>query len=121
MTNGTSRDFQYFAVINDNVLYIYENLPAGETHTLEQVVYTSGQQSYDTLIEAYRHDYMSDYVFGRRGKDYDEIAALGTGIWEVFSREDLSGTVIIGVTRNWEKAVDDDCGETAYGCLYAVQ
>ena len=121
VTNGTSRDFQYFAVINDNVLYIYENLPAGETHTLEQVVYTSGQQSYDTLIEAYRHDYMSDYVFGRRGKDYDEIAALGTGIWEVFSREDLSGTVIIGVTRNWEKAVDDDCGETAYGCLYAVQ
>ncbi len=64
---------------------------------------------------------MSDYVFGRRGEDYDAIAALGTGIWEVFSREDLSGTVVIGVTENWEKAVDDDCGETAYGCLYAVQ
>lgn len=121
--NETSRDFLYFAVVADNVLYVYENLPAGETRTLEEAVYTSRQQSYDTVVEAYRHDYMSSYDRDHRGRrrDYDTIAALGTGIWEVFSREQPGGTVIIGVTKDWEKAVDDDCSETAYGCLYAVQ
>lgn len=125
VTNGTGWDFEYFAVIADNVLYIYDALPAGATRTLGKAVYTSRQSGYDTVMEAYRHGYMSDYVYGSRkkdrNKDYDIIAALGTGIWEVFSREDSGGKVIIGVARNWEKAVDDDCSETAYGCLYAVQ
>lgn len=123
VTNETGRDFKYFAVINDNVLYIYDDLPAGETRALEETVYTSRQGYYDTVIESYRHEFMSEYDDDRnRGRqDYDTIAALGTGIWEVFSREDLGGTVIIGVTEDWEKAVDDDCTETAYGCLYAVQ
>lgn len=123
VTNETNRDFKYFAVIDDNVLYIYDALPAGETRTLEKTVYTSRQGYYDTVIESYRHDFMSeyDYEHRRRRQDYDTIAALGTGIWEVFFREDLGGTVIIGVTEDWEKAVDDNCTETAYGCLYAVQ
>lgn len=121
VTNGTSRDYQYFAVIYDNVLFVYDNLPAGGTRTLEEPVYTSRQKGYDTVIEAYRQGYMSDYGYNRHGKNYDAIAALGTGIWEVFSREDLGGTVIIGVTQDWVKAVDDNCSETAYGCVYAVQ
>ncbi|MDE5698302.1 MAG: hypothetical protein K2I96_12980 [Lachnospiraceae bacterium] len=120
VTNNTSRDFRYFAVIEDNVLYVYADLPAGETRTLEETVYTSRQKHYDTVMEAYRHDFMSGY--DRRGRrDYDVIAALGTGMSSIFPRVDFSSTVIIGVAENWDKAVDDNCSETAYGCLYAVQ
>lgn len=123
VTNETSRDFKYFAVIYDDVLYVYDDLPAGETRTLEETVYTSGSGYYDTVIEEYRYNFMSEYDFAQHSgrQDYDAIAALGTGIWEVFIRDEIGGTVIIGVTEDWEKAVDDDCSETAYGCLYTVQ
>ena len=54
--------------------------------------------------------------------DYDIIAALGTGICEMYTREAYTGGVmIIGVTKDWDKTVDDACNETAFGCLYTVQ
>ena len=30
-------------------------------------------------------------------------------------------TAVIGVCEDWDKAVDDNCNEVSYGCLYAVQ
>ncbi|MDE6618995.1 MAG: hypothetical protein K2K74_00620 [Lachnospiraceae bacterium] len=120
VTNGTSRDFKYFAVIAADDLFIYENLPAGETCTLEEADYTSWQKGYGSTINAVQYC-MSAYAREKNG-DYDTVAALGTGIFEIYIRENYSGgTVIIGITEDWYKAVEEDCSETAYGCLYAVQ
>lgn len=115
VTNGTSRDFQYFAVIADGGLFVYGNLPAGETCTLGKAVYTSSSN----LNMGY--DYMNSFAYENK-KDYDVAAALGTGIFEMIIREKrFDGPVIIGITKDWYKAADDNCTETAYGCLYAVQ
>ena len=115
VTNGTSRDFQYFAIIADGSLFVYGNLPAGETCTLGKRVYTSS--SAVNVVNDFVYDYANDHK-----KDYDVVAALGTGILEMSIREkSFDGPVIIGITKDWDKAADDDCTETAYGCLYAVQ
>lgn len=115
VTNGTSRDFQYFAIMADDTLFVYGNLPAGETCTLGKTVYASGSAA--NVVSDFVYDYANDHK-----KDYDVAAALGTGILEMRIREkSLDGPVIIGITKDWDKAADDDCTETAYGCLYAVQ
>lgn len=124
VTNDTGRDFERFVVVCDNVLYAYGELPAGETCALE-AEYTSGGQSYyagyDSAMEAYLQDYMRDYYNRKEKEDIDIIAALGTGVMTACTIEGSDATVIIGVTKNWDKAVDDDCTEISYGCLYAVQ
>ena len=43
------------------------------------------------------------------------------GISQVNFMEDPDRIVIIGVTEDWDKVVDDNCSEVSYGCLYAVQ
>jgi len=120
VTNTTSRDFKYFAVIFDDMLFVYDNLPAGETRTLEEAVYTSRQTGISSAIEAVQ-DYVYDWYYKAK-KDYNAIVALGTGIASAYISENYSGgTMVIGITDDWDKTVDDDCSETAYGCLYAVQ
>lgn len=122
VTNGTDRDFQYFAVIVGHVLLVYDGLPAGETCSLENMKYTSEQESYDDVMDAYLQGFMSEYFYdNEKGKrDIDIMAALGTGV-SVAALENPHATVIVGVTENWDKTVDDDCSETSYGCLYSVQ
>ena len=29
--------------------------------------------------------------------------------------------MVIGIVEDWYKTMEDNCSETAYGCLYAVQ
>lgn len=117
VTNETSRDFEYFAVIVDDELYLYENLPAGQTCTLGEPVYSSRRGGYDSVMNT-----IQSYVRSEGDKDYDTIAALGTGISEMYGRGNYSDeTIVIGITKDWYKAVEDDCSETAFGCLYAVQ
>lgn len=117
VTNGTSRDFKYFAVIDDDELYLYENLPAGQTCTLGEPVYTSRQGGYDSAMSA-----VMSCVRFEWDRDHDTIAALGTGIFDLYIWENYSGgTVIAGITQDWYPTVEEDCSETAYGCLYAVQ
>ena len=85
VTNQTDWDFDSFAVIDDNTLFVYDKLPAGETRSLKEAVYTSGKDSYDTAMDAYRQGYMNDYNL-RKNKDYDIMAALGVGISVVSNR-----------------------------------
>ncbi len=56
-----------------------------------------------------------------KNRDIDMMAALGMGIYTACYQRKPGTTVIIGVTENWHKAADDNCSETSYGCLYAVQ
>lgn len=64
---------------------------------------------------------MNNYYDQERKEDIDMIAALGMAVATAYSGMNSNRTIIVGVTRNWEKAVDDNCNEEAYGCLYAVQ
>jgi len=126
VTNGTDYDFDYFVILFQNILYVYRGLPAGETCNLEQMSYVEQYGGYDSCAEAYLQGYMYDVFYGRvdnekEKRDVDIIAALGTGISAVNFAEEPDATVIIGVTQDWYKAVDDNCTETSYGCVYSVQ
>lgn len=128
VTNETNRDFAYFAVHVDDKLYVYENLPAGESVDLGNLtpVYTrTGMNS-----SSYGSYSMSDYqyTFMRKLYDdhkYDEIgaaAAMGVGLCDTASQMmNTDSVVIVGVTKNWDKTVNDNCSEVSYGCLYTIQ
>ena len=120
VTNKTNWDFEYFAVIAYDTLFIYDNLPAGETRDLSKAVYLSSK-SYDNVVEDYLHGYMNEIYRGKETKDVDFIAALGIGVSVASLQEDSDAKIVIGVTKDWNKAVDDNCSETSYGCLYSVQ
>lgn len=120
VTNRTNRDFAYFAVIADDELFVYDALMAGETVTLGKSLYTSWDDGYGTAMNAMQLC-LSNYT-REKDRDYDTMAALGTGVCDMYVRENYSGGImIIGVTKDWDKAADDNCSEIAYGCLYAVQ
>ncbi len=120
VTNETEWDFEYFAVIAYDSLFIYQNLPAGETCDLSKVVYLSSK-NYDDVVEDYLHGYMNEIYRGKEQKDADFIAALGIGVSVASLQEDPDTMIVVGVTKDWNKVVDDNCSETSYGCLYSVQ
>ena len=120
VTNRTEYDFLYFAVVSDDTLYVYENLSAGETCKLKNrtPVYNS-YQGYD-MWSSFVYDFLLD-IYDDNPKEADQIAALGVGLCTAYPRTDLDTTVVIGVTDEWVNAVDDDCNETSYACLYITE
>lgn len=120
--NETERDYQYFAVKMGEDLFVYKNLPAGAEIKLEdaEVVYDNDKGYYDGVMSYYYGVLRNDWEVGTV-KNADSLAALGAGISFVYSMEDPDRTVIIALTEDWDKAVDDNCSEVSYGCLYAVQ
>lgn len=64
VTNKTNWDFEYFAVIAYDTLFIYNNLPAGETCGLNKAVYLSSK-NYDDVVEDYLHGYMNAAYRGK--------------------------------------------------------
>lgn len=54
-------------------------------------------------------------------KDLDSIAALGAAVEAVYTDKNRSKTMVFGVTKDWDKAVDGNCNETAFGCVYVIQ
>ncbi|MDE7403983.1 MAG: hypothetical protein K2M81_02635, partial [Lachnospiraceae bacterium] len=123
VTNGTKRDFICFAVITNDKLYVYKNLPAGADIKLEtaEKVYddTAGYQSSGPV--GYLYNYIWDFQRINKKKDADALIALGIGISYLYSLEEPDMTAIIGVCEDWDKAVDDNCNEISYGCLYEIQ
>lgn len=122
VTNGTKRDFIYFAVIINDNLFVYKNLPAGADIKLEAAEKVFDDTTgYLSGADSYLRDYMWEVQRGGKKKDADILTALGIGISYLYSLEDPDMTAIIGVCEDWDKAVDDNCNEVSYGCLYAVQ
>ncbi|MDE7445274.1 MAG: hypothetical protein K2N15_06155 [Lachnospiraceae bacterium] len=123
VTNGTKRDFIYFAVIMNDNLFVYKNLPAGADIKLEaaEKVFDDTTGYYYSGAQSYLYEYMREVQRGGKKKDADILTALGIGISYLYSLEDPDMTAIIGVCEDWDKAVDDNCNEVSYGCLYAVQ
>ena len=122
VTNGTRRDFKYFAVCSGENVFVYRNLPAGAEVALEEAeaVYENKSGYYDGMT-GYCYRFLQEAQDGELEKDADILAALGMGVSSAYSLEDPDAMVIVGVIEDWGKAVDDDCSEVSYGCLYAVQ
>ncbi len=124
VTNETGRDFKYFAVRMGEDLFVYKNLPAGAEVELDEaeVVYDNGDSYYYyNGLEGYYYSFMWDVLDDETNKDIDILTALGMGITDAYSAEDPGVPLIIGVTEDWDKVVDDNCSEVSYGCLYVVQ
>ncbi|MCM1182424.1 MAG: hypothetical protein NC337_03515 [Roseburia sp.] len=113
VTNGTDLDFAYLAVVvNDNIC-VYKDFPAGETRELSS-------------LELIYDDEVSSYMYGCAGSsknraDMDVLTALGMGIMTACGQTRTDSVAMIGVTENWDKAVEDTCKEIAYGCFYTIQ
>ena len=128
IVNETNRDMDYVAVLfPDELLCVYENFPAGASIDLQEmhpVYYSenfSSYGSYYSYYSSYVYDFLWDF---REDKEYDkvgELAALGVGIQSTYPMLQDDEIIIIGVTDNWDKVVDDDCSEISYGCLYSIQ
>ena len=125
VTNETGRDFKYFAVCMGEDTYIYKNLPAGAEVRLDEteLVYDDSDSSvYYHSTYSYYYNFLQEIQDKEITEDEDILIALEVGITLVYySKEEPDMTVIFGVTEDWDKAVDDNCSEVSYGCLYAVQ
>ncbi len=122
VTNKTTQNFKYFAVTIGDDLFVYKNLPAGAEVKLEdtEVVYNNNGV-YSSGVSGYCYGFIREVQSGEMANDVDILTALGMGVYAAYSVGDPDRTVIIGVTEDWDKVVDDQCNEVSYGCLYAVQ
>lgn len=121
VANNTNRDFAYFAVIADDRLALYKNLPAGtvcDLSSAEEVYHTDGSSD---ILRDYVYEYIREVCNSKERTDMDMLSALGMGLSAVYLQDGFGRTIIIGVTDDWDKTVDDSCSEAAYGCLYTVQ
>ena len=124
VTNETGRDFKYFAVCMGEATYIYKNLPAGAEVKLDEteLVYDDSDSSvYYHNTYSYYYNFLQEIQDNEITRDEDILIALEAGITLAYFTEEANMTIIFGVTEDWDKAVDDNCSEVSYGCLYAVQ
>lgn len=119
IVNETDRDMPYFAVICNGALYVYENLPAGSTFTLQGA--TTLYESTQTFYNDYIYNLLSDTYEAREYDKVSALSALGVGICGVNSSNMNNEVIVVGLVEDWTKMVDDDCSEISYGCLYLVQ
>ncbi len=113
ITNGTDLDFAYLALVADNNVFVYKNLPAGETCEISSL-----KMIYDDRLDSYMYGCVSNTD---NREDMDMLTALGIGIMSACGQGNEDSVAIIGVVENWDKAVDDTCKEVSYGCLYTIQ
>lgn len=125
VSNETEWDFKYFAVYMGEKFYVYKNLPAGAEVDLEEAeeIYNSkdGYGNNWGGMSGYRRMLENESQGGELEKDVDALTALGMGVMDAYRMENPNKTVIVGVTENWDKVIDDDCSEVSYGCLYTFQ
>lgn len=121
VTNNTGKDFLYYAVITGDSLYVFENLAAGESRDLanQAAIYTI-DQSYN-IVNDYLYTCVQDAYYDEDMEKTGILAALGMGIASSYPLEKGDFTMVIGVTQDWDKVIDDQCNEMSYGCLYQIQ
>ncbi|MCM1542475.1 MAG: hypothetical protein NC121_14620 [Blautia sp.] len=121
ITNGTGLDLSYMAAWVYNYIMVFSDVKAGETVDLQQAVrdgrcvYQGTVPYYDNLL----YDLVG--IYGNY-KEYEQadMAALLVGLGVAEEQNTQPGTaVIVGVVRDYHKAVADQCSETAYGCVYS--
>ena len=120
VTNETDKDFAYYAVLVNDTLYVFENLPAGESCNLAENLPVYSAPSYDIGYD-YLYDFLEEIKEDEKAEKVSALAALGVGICTAYPENDISKTVVVGVVEDWNKTIEDDCSEIAYGCLYVIQ
>lgn len=124
VTNETDCDLAYMAVWTDGFFLVFSDVKAGETVDLQQAfqdgrcVYQDDIDYLDSLI----HNMVSVYNYNSNlAYEQDDIAALLIGLAAADNARhaDRSRAMILGVVRDYGKAVADRCNETSYGCLYS--
>lgn len=122
--NDTARDFAYMSVMFDGYIMVFSDVKAGETLDLAaavkdgRCVFQEIVAYYDSLI----YDMVSIYSSGNNvGYEQEAMAALlcGIGIAEDNQPYDTACARIVGVVKDYEKAVADKCSEKAWGCIYS--
>lgn len=124
VTNETNQDFAYLAVWYDSCLMVFSDLKAGETIDLKQAIrdgkclYRDEVSYFDNLL----YDLIS--IYGYRTNinfEQDDMSALliGLGIADELKPLDRSEAVVVGVVKNYDRAVAGKCNEISYGCLYS--
>ncbi|MBR1771913.1 MAG: hypothetical protein IJ747_07765 [Lachnospiraceae bacterium] len=121
VSNDTTEDFAYMAVVADESIYVYKNVKRGDTLDLatDVPVYVSAQ-SYN-VYSNYLYDFLDDDDAKRSKKEVGLLSALGVGINTLYSTDDPDAVIVVGVVDQWDHVVDDRCKEVSYGCLYAIQ
>lgn len=121
VVNDTGRDFSCFALIVDDIMYVYGSLPAGESRELADLslIYSgvTVYVDYSDYVSRLRRFYQTD----RHEEEIDALAALGIGICGAVDEAVQADIFFMGVTEDYERAVDDVCSETSYGCLYVAR
>ena len=124
VTNDTGYDMAYLAVKTESYIRVFSDVKAGETIDLERAdregrcVYQSSFSYYDDLL----YDMVSIYRYrSSLAYEQDDMAALliGLGIAEEAKTSNGECAVIVGVVKDYDKAVTGKCNETSYGCLYS--
>ena len=114
------------AVWLERELMVFKDVKAGETLDLQQAeadgrcVYRSS--SIEDQGDMLRSDMIS--LYGHRSTDgeyvEEDMAALiiGLGIAQEESPRGGERAVIVGLVKQYDRAIADKCKETSYGCLY---
>ena len=122
VTNDTTYDFPYYAVVVANHMFVLEDLKAGETVDLrsESVLYHNADR--DAYFQRYRYQFIQDkYYNDKKNSDISELAALGVGVFHILPETEGTEVVLIGLLPEAEGVIDDDCNELAYKCVYQIQ
>lgn len=124
ITNETTSDFAYLSVMFDAYIMVFSDVKAGETLEPAQAV-KDGRCVYQAAVPYYEnllYDMVSFYSppsslpYGQ-----DDIAALLAGIGIAEDKRPLDdeySAQIVGLVKDYDRAVASKCSEIAYGCIY---
>ncbi|MDE5892042.1 MAG: hypothetical protein K2H45_03850, partial [Acetatifactor sp.] len=123
VTNDTGYDLAYMAVWCDSDIAIYENVKAGETVTLQQADQRCVYENTSVEdVSDLRYTILYGYGYNAIKEEHrkDDMGALLIGLGVARDAQPLGKDygVIVGVIRDYDKAVVSKCNETSYGCLY---
>lgn len=123
VTNNTDRDFENVAVVVNGQLYLYEELKAGASMDLGKrtPLGTGLMTGISGSMSNYANTVLRDYYSKDKYEEAESLAALCVGVLSVQSETSDGHICVMGAAKDWTPAVDDDCKETSYGCLYVIQ
>lgn len=109
-------------MVKDDHVWVYNDLPAGETSRLTDDELNDNGPSHAYSFEYFMYN-VNRIRFYVEKENLDTVYALCVGVREIGSMlgKKKVESAIIGVMEDWDKAVDDDCSEVSYGCLYMFQ
>lgn len=127
VANETDCDMAYMAVWLDQELMVLKDVKAGENLDLQQAI-SDGRCVYqNSSVEKVRDLLYSDLIslYDYRsavGRDYRDddmgVLIMGLGVAVEAVPKGREYAVIVGIVKDYDRAVAERCQETSYGCLY---